>query len=58
MSSNRDDRREDPAEERDDSMPLLRGWWSELSLPAKVLIPISAAMLVFVAVSAVPPFTF
>jgi len=55
MSKDSDDRRDDRHEEQDGSVPLLRSWWADLSGPAKVLIPISAAMFVFVAVSALPP---
>ena len=55
MSSESDDRRDERDDERDSSVPLLRSWWGDLSGPAKVLIPISAAMFVFVAASALPP---
>ena len=56
MSSNREPHTDDPAPEQEGSLPVLRSWWSELSPAAKILIPTSAAMLVFVTVSAVPPF--
>jgi hypothetical protein len=58
MSDDSTDRRDTRDEERDSSVPMLRGWWADLSGPAKVLIPISAAMFVFVSVSALPPVIF
>ena len=59
MSIHKDKRNDDDRDNgRNSSLPVLRGWWSELSAPAKVLIPTSALMFVFVAVSAFPPLTF
>ena len=58
MSMQRDQHNDDSADERDSSLPVLRGWWSELSPAAKLLIPTSAVVLAFVAASAVPPLVF
>ncbi len=58
MSSHRDDRADDPADERGESMRMLRNWWTELSVAAKVLIPTTGAVLVFVTANALPPFVF
>lgn len=58
MSSDHDTRNQDPAEERDPSTPMLRGWWTELSVAAKVLIPTTALVLVFVTANVLPPFVF
>lgn len=44
--------------ERFGSLPVLRDWWTELSGPAKVLIPTTALILVFVGATSVPPFVF
>jgi hypothetical protein len=58
MSTRRDSQADDPADERDSTTPLLRSWWMELSFPAKVLIPLTGAMLVFVTANALPAFVF
>jgi hypothetical protein len=58
MSQRRDESTSDRDNERDPSLPALRGWWSELSPAAKLLIPTSAAMLVFVSANALPPVGF
>jgi hypothetical protein len=55
MSMHRDPQTDDSGDDRDPSLPPLRGWWSELSPAAKVLIPTAAAVFVFVTASAVPP---
>ncbi|MFC0680285.1 hypothetical protein ACFFGH_20820 [Lysobacter korlensis] len=58
MSSKRENSTDDPDRERDASVPLLRTWWSELSVAAKVLVPMTAAVLVFVTANAMPAFIF
>jgi hypothetical protein len=58
MSDRNDNTADDRRDERDSSMPALRSWWEGLSLPAKVLIPTTAVVLVFVTGSALPPFVF
>ena len=58
MKTSPNERSDDSADERDGSLPVLRGWWSKLSSAAKVLIPVSAALFVFVAASALPPLVF
>ncbi len=58
MSSHPDDRADDPADEQGQSMPMLRNWWTELSVAAKVLIPTTGAVLLFVTANALPPFVF
>jgi hypothetical protein len=55
MSTRSDERDDDRSDERQSSMPILRNWWSELSPAARVLIPTSAAVLLFVFVGALPP---
>lgn len=58
MSSQHNDLTDESTEERDASMPMLRTWWTELSPAGKVLIPTTAAVLLVVTVSAVPPLVF
>jgi hypothetical protein len=55
-TDNRDDRNSGSADERDGSLPLLRAWWSDLSLAGKVLIPTTALVLVIVTGNALPSF--
>jgi hypothetical protein len=58
MSIHQNDRTDDSRDERDASRQSMRGWWEQLSLAGKVLIPTTAAVLVFVTANALPPFVF
>ena len=58
MSNRRDEQNDELDRDRFGSLPVLRSWWSELSGPARVLIPTSAVVLVFVSASAFPPLVF
>jgi hypothetical protein len=53
MRNSNEEQHED-SEQRNDSLPILRGWWAELPISAKVLVPMTAAVLVLVAANALP----
>ncbi len=55
MSSERDIRPREAHDERNASLPVLRGWWAELSPAAKILIPMTGAVLLVVTGSSLPP---
>jgi hypothetical protein len=44
----------DRSDDRNNAVPLLRSWWAELPVSAKVLVPLTGAILVFVTFSAIP----
>jgi hypothetical protein len=58
MSSHQNEHMDDPTVERDGAQPALRNWWSELSGAAKILIPTTAVVLVFVTANALPSLVF
>jgi hypothetical protein len=53
-----DEHTDDPADERDGSLPILKTWWTELSVAGKVLVPTTALVLVFVTANTIPAFVF
>jgi hypothetical protein len=55
---NRHERNDDPADERDGSLPMLKSWWTELSVAGKVLIPTTALVFLFVTANTLPAFVF